>query len=360
MVSSKAWAPIEVFLRGPKRIYDSSHLPLRGPVKDFDQEGWFCQRGPWLYLTLFVVQGSVVTLLRLPTVLYSICVGVRIRISVGTYGISACEGKNLRRTWGRKSTGRKVTRPIETFILGPAYTPISAVRWTFPFLKSWFLRQLPLSWSVIKSVARVVSRQFLAPLWLHSRKPLRGDERQEILSSFEYFTYVPGTGTLVVQPARVCLDGGHSSVYSPELASTRTYHWKLLCLRKTTIAKVLSHSLWEEERRRTRLRRSNVGRKVHSWISCHWAPNGAKHCMRATVHCTLYVDWSRWSPADWSRWSPADWSRWSPIGTQWQLTQLWTLRPTFGGREYKGSAFFFSFLWVLSSLSSAPAAESPL
>ncbi len=32
-------------------------------------------------------------------------------------------------------------------------------------------------------------------------------------------------------------------------------------------------------------------------------------------------------------------------GHQWQLTQLWTLRPTFEGREYKGSAFFFPLFY---------------
>ncbi len=70
------------------------------------------------------------------------------------------------------------------------------------------------------------------------------------------------------------------------------------------------------------------------------------------------ADWSRWSPADWSRWSPADWSRWSPIGAQWQLTQLWTLGPTFDGREYKGSAFFFSLFSGQNSISSFQAYTS--
>ncbi len=59
-------------------------------------------------------------------------------------------------------------------------------------------------------------------------------------------------------------------------------------------------------------------------------------------HCTLYVDWSRWSPANWSRWSP--------IGAQWQLIQLWTLHSTFEGRVYTGSAFFFSLFSALSPL----------
>ncbi len=35
----------------------------------------------------------------------------------------------------------------------------------------------------------------------------------------------------------------------------------------------------------------------------------------------------------------------APFGAQWQLTQLWTLSPTFEGREYKGSAFFFPLFY---------------
>ena len=35
----------------------------------------------------------------------------------------------------------------------------------------------------------------------------------------------------------------------------------------------------------------------------------------------------------------------APFGAQWQLTQLWTLHPTFDGQEYKGSTFFFSLFY---------------
>ncbi len=36
--------------------------------------------------------------------------------------------------------------------------------------------------------------------------------------------------------------------------------------------------------------------QVHSWVSCYWAPNGAKHCTRATVHRMRTDQWSHWSP----------------------------------------------------------------